>query len=94
MTNFDEIAAYLAALGVEARCPLAEMLATTAPVAFPACDAAAVLDATCAARYRAGRRPAASLNATKAPRDHAPVDDPCEFWERRPPAPAAPGAPS
>jgi len=94
MSNFDEIAAYFARLGVEDRCPLSQMLAATDARSFPACDAAAVLDATCAARYRAGRRPAASLNATKAPRDHAPVDDPCEFWERRPPAPAAPGAPS
>ena len=42
------------------------MLATTAHVAFKACDAAAVLNATCAARAAAGRGPAAEC----ASKDH------------------------
>ena len=68
MTNFDDIRTYLASLGVEDRCPLAEMLAATDARAFPACDAAAVLDATCAAR-------ACEHDASLAGKD---LSDPCE----------------
>ena len=57
MTNFKEIASYLAALGVEDACSLSAMLNETAYVAFPHCDYAAVVRAICAGHdRRVGRR--------------------------------------